>query len=357
MMPDGPLYFNVETILSWLRVLRQTHPFYADLEIPTSDELTCALAPLHQLILDQAQVVDDDTARFMEQAKIGTDIAGVRDVLVGQEPEATRGARQQPRDERAVTYPDTSNCPAGASPPEQFEAQARLNEASVPQQTLILSDVVIIDGADSEEDPDQRLLDALNATMRKPVDAQGSEAPARDDDGVLFCRRSDQPVNEFANNAELLVCAFPHLFPFGVGVPSSSLSQGFTRYIMCHHSNAFANEPRQYFLLFNQLQRHINYRSTSTNGLNLRVKAQKKHVDAVTRITTQADFMPRLEAATANPDSPDAKRLLGSLHPHIITLGAKAPFSPSARSSSFNHLVAGLNRYCFPSLPSRVHEL
>ena len=84
MMPDGPLYFNVETILSWLRVLRQTHPFYADLEIPTSDEVTCALAPLHQLILDQAQVVDDDTARFMEQAKIGTDIAGVRDVLVGQ---------------------------------------------------------------------------------------------------------------------------------------------------------------------------------------------------------------------------------------------------------------------------------
>ena len=40
MMPDGPLYFNVETILTQLRVLRQTHLFYADLEILTRDELT-----------------------------------------------------------------------------------------------------------------------------------------------------------------------------------------------------------------------------------------------------------------------------------------------------------------------------
>ena len=59
--------------------------------------------------------------------------------------EATCGARQQPRNERAVTFPDTSNYPAGVSLPEQVQAQALLNEASLPQQTLILNDVVIID--------------------------------------------------------------------------------------------------------------------------------------------------------------------------------------------------------------------
>ena len=330
MMPDGPLFFDVDKILTWLRVLRQTHPFYADLELPSSEELASYLAPLHQLIRDQAQVVDDDTARFMEQAKIGTDIAGVRDVLVGQET-AGGDVRPQHRDGHAADET------AGASSREEA------GEAALPQRLpLILNDVVIIDAAERDDDPDQRLLDALNATMRKPVDADGTEA--QDDSGALFCRRSDEPVNEFSNNSDLLVCAFPHLFPFGVGIPSSALSQGFTRYLMFHHSNAFSNEPRLYFLLFNQLQRHINCRSTSTNGLHLRVKAQKKHVDAVTRITTHESFMPRLEAATANPDSLDAKRLLASLHPHIVTLGAKAPFSPSARSSSFNHLVAGLNR-------------
>ena len=93
------------------------------------------------------------------------------------------------------------------------------------------------------------------------------------------------------------------------------------------------------FLLFNQLHRHTNCRSTS-----LRVKAQKKHIDAVTRITKHPDFMVRLEAANANPDSGDAKKLLASLHPHIITLGAKAPYGPAARKASFNHFLAALNR-------------
>jgi hypothetical protein len=61
--------------------------------------------------------------------------------------------------------------------------------------------------------------------------------------------------------------------------------------------------------------------------------------------------MPRLEAANANPESIDSKRLLASLHPHIITLGSKTPFSPSARKASFNHLLAGLNRSLSPCLP------
>ncbi len=61
---------------------------------------------------------------------------------------------------------------------------------------------------------------------------------------------------------------------------------------MLHHSNVFANELRLYFLLFDQLHRHTNCSSTS-----LCVKAQKKHIDAVTRITKAPDFMVCLEAA------------------------------------------------------------
>ena len=34
MLPDGPLYFNVANVLAWLRVLRQIHPYYADVHIP-----------------------------------------------------------------------------------------------------------------------------------------------------------------------------------------------------------------------------------------------------------------------------------------------------------------------------------
>ena len=213
-----------------------------------------------------------------------------------------------------------------------------LNAAGVPDKLpLIMSDVVIIDSSRSEEDTDQLLLDALNATMRKPSPEDSSNQSQAEG---LFCRRSEEPVNDVANSDQLLVCAFPHLFPFGVGVPKDPVNPKFTRYLMLHSTNSFANEPRLYFQLFNQLHRKTHFRSTS-----LRVKAQKKHIDAVTRITKQPDFMVRLEAATANPASADAKKLVASLHPHIITLGAKTPYSPAARAASFNHMLAGMNRF------------
>ena len=104
-----------------------------------------------------------------------------------------------------------------------------------------MSDVVIIDGSNRDDDPDQLLLDALNATMRRPT-TEDSDPPGAEQDS-LFCSRSSDPVNEFDNGCELLVCAFPHVFPFGVGVPRSFLSPKFTQYLMLHHSNAFANEP------------------------------------------------------------------------------------------------------------------
>jgi hypothetical protein len=268
----------------------------------------------------------------METAKVGTDVAGVRSVFAGEEAANVVCAELDV---------DAGQCAAAAAaaaaPPAVPGAPSA--SAGIPEGLpLVMSDVVIIDGVNREADPDERLLEALNSTLRRPPTEEQLHAP-RDETEGLFCRRSEEPVNEFSDNKELLVCAFPHLFPFGVGVPRSSLSTNFTRYLMLHHSNVFANEPRFYFLLFNQLHRHTNCRSTS-----LRVKAQKKHIDAVTRITKAPDFMARLEAANSHPESPDAKRLMRSLHPHIITLGAKTPFSPASRKASFNHFLAALNR-------------
>jgi len=339
MMPDGPLFFNVKNILTWLRVLRQTHPYYADIVIPSEEDLGATLAPLQDLIERQAQVVDDDTARFMENAKIGQDIAGVRDIFVRSDAHDGAPPLQQP----ACDLDQDSGAPA-AQPAQQPNTAPNpdLNAGGVPDNLpLIMNDVVIIDTSRTEEDTDQLLLDALNAAMRKPP-ADDPNNPSQAQQEGLFCRRSEDPVNDVANGDQLLVCAFPHLFPFGVGVPKDPVNPRFTRYLMLHSTNSFANEPRLYFQLFNQLHRKTHFRSTS-----LRVKAQKKHIDAVTRITKQPNFMVRLEAATANPASADAKKLVGSLHPHIITLGAKTPYSPAARAASFNHMLACMNRFLY----------
>ena len=85
-MPDGPLYYTVAHVIAWLRVLEQTHPDYHGLEVPRECDLEATLAALRQTIFDQAQVVHDETARFMENTKIGTDVAGVRSVFADGEP-------------------------------------------------------------------------------------------------------------------------------------------------------------------------------------------------------------------------------------------------------------------------------
>ena len=211
-----------------------------------------------------------------------------------------------------------------------------LNADGVPVNLpLLMSDVLIVNSATAASDAeiDQALLDGINVAMRTGQDSVDK------DDAILICQRGSVPMSDY-DDPNLLVCAFPHLFPFGTGVPKSYTDPHFTRYLMLHHSNAFATEPRLYFLLFNTLQRQSNNRSTA-----LRIRAQRLHVEAVSKITQRHDFRNRLADANADPTSPDAKALLSSLRPHIFSLGANAPYSPMARRASFNHFLAANNRF------------
>jgi hypothetical protein len=106
------------------------------------------------------------------------------------------------------------------------------------------------------------------------------------------------------------------MFPFGTGMPErvSTMHEDayYTRYLMMHHGNTFASDPRFSFFLFNVMQRHANLRGTS-----LKIKAQEKAVQAFGKITQSDTFMPRLEAALQNPKSPQAAKLIASIQPHI----------------------------------------
>ena len=329
MMPNAPLCYKSSNITTWLRVLNRTHPNYSDIEIPTDAELDATLAPLHQLIVAQTQIVSDETSRLMDRCKVGTDIAAVRDSDCGGGQVDSNNSEQL---FISASDEDVAATSADAAPPEPIH----LDASGLPDQIqLVMNNCVIVDSHAFATDPDQTLLDAVNKAAKTPPS----------DDG-LVCRRSAIPFNEFEDGQELLVCAFPHCFPFGVGVPpSSATSPTFTRFLMLHHTNTFSNEQRLQFLLFNQLHRQTNARSTS-----MRVKASKVHVDAVNRVTQRSDFRARLEAANSSQQSADAKSLLAELRPHIFVLGAHAPYSDAARKSSFNHLMAANNRFGMPML-------
>ena len=187
----------------------------------------------------------------------------------------------------------------------------------------IMSSVLIVDSAKaaSDDDVDQALLDSINASMQTGPDSIDTEAPA-----IL--------VSQYGTN-EILVCGFPHLFPFGLGVPESNTDPNYTRYLMIHHSNAFAAESRLYFFHINALKKQGNARSTS-----LRIQAHKLHVEAVSSITRHHDFRARLAGVNANPKSDDAKALLSSLLLHIPPLGVNTPYRARSAVGKAQGLVS-----------------
>jgi hypothetical protein len=273
MMPNAPLCYKASNITAWLRCLRRTHANYSDLVIPTDEEVDAVLAPLHPLIVDQAQIVSNETARLMDRCKVGSDIAAVRDFTssdCGGGPVDSN--EQQPVISASDKNSSAASADADAHPPEPIH----LDAAGFPDQIdLVMNNCVIVDSLTFATDPDQALLDALNKAARTPPSDSDNGADFAADG--LVCRRSAIPFNDFQEGQELLVCAFPHCFPFGVGVPRSSANVDFTRYLMLHHTNQFANEPRLQFLLFNLLHRHTNARSTCQGHQGSRGCSEQDH--------------------------------------------------------------------------------
>ena len=91
---------------------------------------------------------------------------------------------------------------------------------------------------------------------------------------IIKIQKKKEKINEFTHNDELLYSAFPWLFLFGRGVPSSGpLPKPFIRYLLQHYNQAFQTEHKFIFTLCNQLQRHAASRQA-----HARLYSNKKKV-------------------------------------------------------------------------------
>lgn len=225
---------------------------------------------------------------------------------------------------------------------------------------------VVNDGAEAREaaaaGDGQRRTDAVTDGQRAAggttAAGDGNLPPRRPVRGTIRVEQtSNEPINEFANNRELLGGAFPTVFPLGfVSNRQGSLSKRESQHLLRQFTNVAAREQKLIFLLFNQLQRHEASRAVSA-----RVNNQPQAAEDFERFATDPEFVRNVnEACRVLPaDASDAERqhqkflirnILAIVSPFIRIAGNQVPFSPMQRNFGKSILYALCQTFGMPSI-------
>ena len=201
----------------------------------------------------------------------------------------------------------------------------------------------------------QRTLNDVNKSSRSDADIALETLPGQDEidtnepstgnNHVLSIRRENNPICEFTSNDELMYGSFPWLFLFGSGVPKcGSLPITFTKFLLSHFNQGFAQDHKFLFTIFNQIQRHACVRASS-----LKVNARSRGTQNLMDTINDPDFGNKLQSAILHPNSREAKALLQKVMPNVSLIAAKVPFGVAERHNSLYKLYAMIQRYGLPT--------
>jgi hypothetical protein len=180
-------------VYQWLKLLKEVHPMYADITIDESSTMTESLNSFSASLLDNALDLNSESANRME-CIVTSDTANIRSNPA--EPDAT----------------------TSSDPP-------LLSEVLVTSRTG--TNLRLDSGTSLYSNDANRLLAVVNA-IAPPIQSN---------------RTSSVPVNEFTDNDQLLYGSFPHVFPFGSGLPTrGSLTTRHTRHLLMQFQGQFS-EP------------------------------------------------------------------------------------------------------------------
>jgi hypothetical protein len=160
MLPGGPYYCDMTKCLPWLKVLRQTNPEYAGLQIKQSvRQLQKLIDPLHALLLEKAQVASHPASVYMENCRLGADVAGVREL-----PNMDSESQHMISTEEGVD--------------KDFNAPSHARDVgdSDSRCVIVTSHSLIVDGSQQARDPDDQNMALLEAVKRACTGHPGPEA-------------------------------------------------------------------------------------------------------------------------------------------------------------------------------------
>jgi len=159
-------------------------------------------------------------------------------------------------------------------------------------------------------------------------------------------RTDDNPLNEFGDNDNLYLSLFPHLFPFGKGMPhKGTLPEKFSQHLLRQRSCTFAHDSRFLFTAFNQKQRHA-----ATRAVRSLASGKPEHLKQLGELCQDLEFRAKVEAAVKDSSSKEAAEVLKILNPLIRTSGGKIDYSASARAAGLTTLYSYTQFFGCPSV-------
>jgi len=126
--------------------------------------------------------------------------------------------------------------------------------------------------------------------------------------------RGSMPVNEFAENEQLVMGSFPLEFPLGNGLGGAKgpLSVSRSAFLLKQIHGQFSRNSLLIFFLFDQLQRMFTIR-----GINATVKNSKESFAMLVELLKDSHFHHMCLAAKKNPDGPEAKYVIAKALPFL----------------------------------------
>ena len=161
--------------------------------------------------------------------------------------------------------------------------------------------------APSVHNVDKHIIDVITKKCTNPPAEGVVHKP-------MVIPRISVPVNEYAENDQLVMGSFPLEFPLGKGLGDTKGPLSVTRsaFLLKQIHGQFSRNCLLIFFLFDQLQRMYTIR-----GINASVKNNKKSFGDLANLVADAYFHSMCRAAKQNPDGKEAKYVMERALPFL----------------------------------------
>lgn len=316
-----------ENIYPWLLFLKSHNPLYRDIII-NNDDTT----------IDNVNTITDNLVANAVQSNDETIVTAEK---VGTASHITINTLQEPI--QPIVDPNYDDISEVAITMEQVE-QIMNTENTLDGQREI-SDVFITTRSEENAGGNNlpSTLEMVSATLNIPVEELRSAGPS------VSAHHDNIPSNEFIVNDQIIMGAFPCLFPLGQGLgrlPNGPVSPISSRRLLLQYDGRFRRNPSLIFLLFNQLQRHSLCHSVAGRFKgNIAEEDMNNFIERV----SAPDFAADLARASDNPNSKQAKELASYIERHLKPIASAVPWSDDERKSELSKLLSLVQHFGPPS--------
>lgn len=285
-------------VLQWLLVLAETHPEYKwvcdieDLKEKIEETLTEA-----KKRLQKNAVISSDPNDLMHEGNMGDDVASIR--------------KKKACDQVHI------------------ETQSDIQNEKIFRNNVTTTYSIVVDRDESEG---VSSVDVAKACFKRIGEHLSTSTSSRE----------ENPINEYENSQQDLICAFPHIFLLGnaYGPQKGGLTTKQTYHLLLQHTQYAAKDPSLLAYLFDQRRRH---------GVNTSISAHMKgtgtKVTKANAFINNPTFPAKLQAAINDPNCAEAKEILKTIVPFLSIPTKKVPFGSLDYGSHMAQVIAQARRY------------